>query len=272
MENETTTRGDKSQLIRQEALAHARLSQHGTVLLTNSRIVGIAAAAALAMSLCLVTLLTCASYTRQVTIHGHLHLTQKDFSAVLGVEGVVTRVRVMDGESVSIGAPLFDIETTSSSDSPVVITARHPGIVTGIASGVGQLIRAGAPLAMILPEGASLEGEAYVPASLIGKVREGMKVSIRYIALPYQTFGQFSGVITEITETPDAPMRPDTRLGQPVESIFCVHIRLDGRNANSLRDASGLRSGMPFDASVPLERRPLYQWFLPFLFKPSDRA
>ncbi|RKP43414.1 HlyD family efflux transporter periplasmic adaptor subunit [Trinickia fusca] len=273
MKNNAATTKDKAPLIRQEALVHASLRRHGTVLLTTSRVASITSAAALTTSLCLVALLMCASYTRKVSIHGHLRPAQGALAVVFGVEGVVTKVRVKDGEKVSTGTPMFEIQTAASSGSPIVIVARHAGIVTDLAVDIGQLVKPSLPLALVFPEGTPLEGDAYVSAQLLGQIREGTNVSIRYSALPFQTFGQFHGVITEITETTNVPaaVRSGTTLDQPAESIFRVRIRLDPQSTKSLRDTSQLRSGMLFDASVPLERHRLYQWILPSLSKPSGR-
>ncbi|MBZ3695452.1 MULTISPECIES: HlyD family secretion protein [Phyllobacterium] len=62
-----------------------------------------------------------------------------------------------------------------------------------------QIAIAGTPLLSILPATGQLEVHFFASSSAIGFVRKGSQVLLRYAPFPYQKFGQYPGVVTEIS-------------------------------------------------------------------------
>lgn len=144
-----------------------------------------------------------------------------------------------------------------------VIRAPMAGIVTNIAVNRGQSIAADAPLATVLPKGSGLHAELLVPTRAIGFVTKGAEVVMRYDAFPYERFGQYRGVITEIGRN---VWTQGERIGplSAREPVYRVDVRLERQNVAALGQEFELRPGMLVNADLLLERRTLLEW----LFEP----
>src|SRR4029078_5734006 len=79
-----------------------------------------------------------------------------------------------------------------------VIRAPMAGVVTNVAVNRGQSIAQDAPLATVLPKGSGMHVELLVPTRAIGFVTKGQEVVLRYDAFPYERFGQYRGVVSDI--------------------------------------------------------------------------
>lgn len=67
-----------------------------------------------------------------------------------------------------------------------------------------QSVNAGDIIATVVPyEIGSIIGKAYIPVSEIGKVKEGLNVSISLPGYPYMKYGKLSGIIKSISLVPD---------------------------------------------------------------------
>ena len=144
-----------------------------------------------------------------------------------------------------------------------VIRAPMAGIVTNIAVNKGQSIAADAPLATVLPKGSGLHAELLVPTRAIGFVTKGSEVVMRYDAFPYERFGQYRGVITEIGRN---VWTQGERIGplSAKEPVYRVDVLLERQNVAALGQEFELRPGMLVNADLLLERRTLLEW----LFEP----
>lgn len=150
------------------------------------------------------------------------------------------------------------------------VTAPGDGRVTAILAQQGQMVAAGAPLLSILPAEGHLQVQLQVQSSAIGFVHEGTRVLLRYAAFPYQKFGQYPGIVTEISrvtmrpgETDPAPAVP----GQPVSGgLYRVTVRPDSETVRAYGKAEPLQAGMAVEADLLLDAWPLWQWILEPLY------
>lgn len=144
-----------------------------------------------------------------------------------------------------------------------VIRAPMAGIITNIAVNRGQSIAADAPLATVLPKGSGLHAELLVPTRAIGFVTKGSEVVMRYDAFPYERFGQYRGVITEIGRN---VWTQGERIGplSAREPVYRVDVLLERQSVAALGQEFQLRPGMLVNADLLLERRTLLEW----LFEP----
>jgi len=140
-----------------------------------------------------------------------------------------------------------------------VIRAPMTGVVTNIAVNRGQSVAADAPLATVLPKGSGMHVELLVPTRAIGFLKAGQEVVLRYEAFPYERFGQYRGIITDIGRN---VWTPGERIGTLTakEPVYRVDVNLERQAVAALGQEFPLRPGMLVNADLLLERRTLLEW------------
>jgi membrane fusion protein len=151
-----------------------------------------------------------------------------------------------------------------------VIRAPMAGVVTNIAVNRGQSIPADSPLAMVLPKGSGLHVELLVPTRAIGFVKPGQEVVLRYDAFPYERFGQYRGVVSDISRN---VWSPGERIGplSAREPVYRVDVKLDKQTVRALEQEFSLRPGMLVNADLLLEKRTLLEWIFEPVLQLKDR-
>ena len=140
-----------------------------------------------------------------------------------------------------------------------VIRAPATGVVTNIAVNRGQSVAADSPLATVLPKGSGLHAELLVPTRAIGFIKPGQSVVLRYEAFPYERFGQYHGIVTDIGRNVWAS---GERVG-PLsvrEPVYRVDVNLERQAVSALGQEFGLRPGMLVNADLLLEKRTILEW------------
>jgi membrane fusion protein len=140
-----------------------------------------------------------------------------------------------------------------------VIRAPMAGIVTNVAVNRGQSISQDSPLVTVLPKGSGLHVELLVPTRAIGFVAKGQEVVLRYDAFPYERFGQYHGLITDIGRN---VWTAGERVGPLAarEPVYRVDVALDRQTVSALGQEFPLRPGMLVNADLLLEKRTLLEW------------
>lgn len=140
-----------------------------------------------------------------------------------------------------------------------IIQAPITGVVTNIAVSVGQSVAADSPLATILPAGSQLQAEMLVPTRAIGFVTKGKEVILRYEAFPFERFGQYRGVIADVSQT---VWSPGDKIGPLTvrEAAYRITVKLDKQTVAAMGQEIPLRSGMLVNADILLEKRSLLEW------------
>ena len=140
-----------------------------------------------------------------------------------------------------------------------IIKAPITGIVTNITVSNGQSVAADATFATILPAGSKLQVELLVPTRAIGFVTKGKEVSLRYEAFPYERFGQYRGVIADVSQT---VWSPGDKIGPLTvrEPAYRITAKLDRQSVEAMGQEIPLRSGMLVNADILLEKRSLLEW------------
>ena len=113
----------------------------------------------------------------------------------------------------------------------LAITAPMDGVVTAITAQIGQSTGAHA-LATLLPEGSELVAQLFAPSRAVGFVEVGQTVRIRYQAYPYQKFGQYTGVVTEVSRSPLQPGELNAAMPLVLasqEGVYRVTVKLDSQ-------------------------------------------
>lgn len=140
-----------------------------------------------------------------------------------------------------------------------VIRAPVTGTVTNIAVNAGQSIAADTLLATVVPRGSGLHAELLVPTRAIGFITKGQEVALRYEAFPFERFGQYRGLVADISRT---VWSPGEKIGPLAvrEPVYRVAVKLDRQGVGAAGQEFPLRVGMLVNGDILLERRTLLEW------------
>lgn len=150
------------------------------------------------------------------------------------------------------------------------ITAPQGGIVTAIATDRGKMAGGGLPLMSIIPQGAQMEADLYIPARSAGFVREGSKTLLQYQAFPYQKFGVHEGKVAKISRTAVSANELPFPAAQG-ELYYVARIQLEKQTVTAYGREQQLQSGMLVDANILLDRRTLFEWVFEPLYSITGR-
>jgi membrane fusion protein len=197
---------------------------------------------------------------------------------LLSAQGDIKEIELQmqrDDEAAQRGqSELAQNLTENEAQREVTVRAPESGTVATTTADVGQTVLPNQLLATIVPADSTLEAELYVPSRSIGFVKSGMPVLLRYEAFPYQKFGQFKGVVREVSKASVRPEELSTSLlpaGSGGEPIYKLRATLDEQAVQAYGKETPLRAGMTLEASVVIERRHLYEWVLDPLYSITGR-
>lgn len=178
------------------------------------------------------------------------------------------RLNEIDRSIADVNRELAQNETSKA----FVIRAPGDGVINNILINVGQAVTAGQQLGNVVPTGASLRAELWLPSKAIGFVERGDRVVLRYEAFPYQRFGQHRGTVEDASTVAVDPSTLTHVLGkQADEARFRVFVKLDEQAIQLVTGSRPLMAGMSLEADITLQRRPLIDWLLDPLRKVTRR-
>jgi membrane fusion protein len=145
------------------------------------------------------------------------------------------------------------------------------GVVAQVAVQVGQTVHPQIPLMAILPVNSPIEVILLLPSKLIGFVREGQKVSVRYQAFPHEHYGRHFGIIKEISKIalPPHEVVQHIKIDEPV---YTIHVSLPSDHLTYEGKKLVITPGMVLEADVELDRLKIYQWLLEPLYRLGGRV
>ena len=185
---------------------------------------------------------------------------ERDLSSVkLEEPSVALRARAHEEQVNRQISELQQTMVQEEAKRETIIRAPITGIVTNITVSSGQSVAADAAFATILPAGSKLQVELLVPTRAIGFVTKGKEVSLRYEAFPYERFGQYRGVIADVSQT---VWSPGDKVGPLTvrEPAYRITAKLDRQSVEAMGQEIPLRSGMLVNADILLEKRSLLEW------------
>ena len=162
---------------------------------------------------------------------------------------------------------LAQAQAENESHRGTQVLAPEAGEVATLLAAPGQSVAAGQTLATLLPAGATLEAELWVPTRSAGFVHPGTPVWLRVDAFPYARYGQLPAHVRAVSQsavTLGDLGDPANGAMTPQQNVFRVLVSLD---ADASADAAlswrqSLKAGMHVQASLVAERRTLVQWAL----------
>ncbi|SFH09071.1 HlyD family secretion protein [Methylobacterium gossipiicola] len=150
----------------------------------------------------------------------------------------------------------------------IEVRAPEAGVLTSIRVQAGQGVAAGATLLTLLPSEGRLQANLFVESSAIGFIDSGEPVMLRYAAFPFQRFGLYRGVVSEVTRAPlEAADAPEPGRAKGGDGIYRIIVRPDEDSVIAYGERRRLEAGMRVEADIALEQRPLYRWLLDPLYR-----
>ena len=190
-------------------------------------------------------------------------LAPADYDAVyaqlLQQQSAVGRLLVEQARMRAEAAELQKQQVRLTAEQATTVLAPVRGRVTSMLRQHGMGVTAQEPVLVLLPEGAMLQAELWLPSSASGFVNPGQTVNLRYEAFPYQKFGVQQAHVSEIAESGLAP-----QAGMP--PLFRALATLKHQDLMAYGSARPLRPGMALSADIVVDKRSLLEWLLEPLF------
>lgn len=154
----------------------------------------------------------------------------------------------------------------------IVIPAPQDGTVTAIQAEPGGNANVTTPLLSIVPAGTKLEAHLLSPSRAIGFLRSGQRVLLRYQAYPYQKFGQYVGVLDNVSRSAVSPGELPPQLSGLAslyaanEPVYRITVSLASQTVTAYGKPVPLQSGMQLEADVVIESRRIFEWVIEPLY------
>lgn len=149
-------------------------------------------------------------------------------------------------------------QTRSSFRSEV--KASQSGRVTSVLAHSGRNVTSSEPLLSIVPSGADLIADLYLPSRSAGLVRVGNQTRLRFDAFPYQKFGLIEAEVLQVDQSLLLPER--YQHAQASEPVYRIRAHLFDQAIKLEGESYPLMAGMQVEADVLLEKRRLLDWVL----------
>ncbi|MBV8574268.1 MAG: HlyD family secretion protein, partial [Acetobacteraceae bacterium] len=120
--------------------------------------------------------------------------------------------------------------------------------------------------------GSKLKAQLFAPSRVVGFLRPGQRVLLRYEAFPYQKFGHYEGTVTSVSRSATSP----SLLSQQVSGltglfasnapVYEINVALARQSVMAYGKPVPLQPGMQLEADVLIEKRHLIEWVLDPIF------
>ncbi len=150
----------------------------------------------------------------------------------------------------------------------VDMRAERDGTVLAIAKvSAGSVLSAAEPFITLVPDDATMEVDAAIPAADVGFVRNGDSVVVKFDAYRFFEHGYAEGHVRVVapdsqatpTDGPDKPKIGSVPLGA---SLYRVKISIDAMKMNNLPPDFRLQPGLGVEADIKVGRRTMLNYML----------
>ncbi|HAW3721593.1 TPA: HlyD family efflux transporter periplasmic adaptor subunit [Escherichia coli] len=147
-----------------------------------------------------------------------------------------------------------------ASDTESVLRAPIAGKIAEIVERTGRFVNAGDTILTVIPQDSVNQIIAFISPELIGEIKKGTRVALKYDSYPYQRFGIEHGIIIDISRVPLQPEDIYTNFGLKVENAcFRVGIKITER-----KERIAVIPGMSLKVEIPTRKESIIKWIFPF--------
>jgi membrane fusion protein len=177
------------------------------------------------------------------------------------------KIAELEGTRAGIQQRIAEIEGQRS----YAITAPIAGRIASLVARPGYPADERRALCEILPLGAKLAAELFVPSSAMTLVRQGQEVRLLYDAFPYSKFGSQVGHVIDVSRSAVLPAEAAAPI-EIKEPVYLVHVSLDHDAINTFGRETPLQVGMTLRADIVLESRSIFEWLFEPIYAVRARA
>ncbi len=153
----------------------------------------------------------------------------------------------------------------------MLVVAPESGIVAVVNIRPGQRVESGQRIMAIAKSNAELTAVLQVPSKAIGLIEPGQRVSLKYDAFPFESFGLRYGRVTRVEsaslDTGEATAGDEAE----ADRRFLVEIKPEDGFVTAYGRHRPLRVGMMLTADIEVERRSILAWWLSPLLTMTGR-
>ena len=160
----------------------------------------------------------------------------------------------------------------NESKREIYLRAPEAGVVTAIVVDPGKLAAAGQPLMNLVPDGAELRADVYLPSRAAGFVRVGSDALLQFQAFPYQKFGSQPARVVKMSRVALAASElpyPAPAGAAPGDLFYVASLALSKNTVRAYGKDEPLQVGLGFDTNLILETRTLFEWVFEPVFSVS---
>ncbi|WEF25815.1 HlyD family efflux transporter periplasmic adaptor subunit [Paracoccus sp. S3-43] len=171
-------------------------------------------------------------------------------------------IRAAEAAASASQAQLAQQGTEMATQNVYHAGATVAGRVVAVPVSRGQTVAPQSVVAVVTPEGSTLQAELYVPSRSAGFIQKGQEVQLMYQAFPYQKFGTAPGVVHSVSRTVLAPAEvaiPGLDISEPV---FRVKVQMESDQIRAYGQGIQIQPGMLLTAGIVIDRRTLVEWLL----------
>lgn len=144
----------------------------------------------------------------------------------------------------------------------LTIVAPSAGVVAAISVRAGQRIEPGHRAFAVARPSADLTVVLQVPSKAIGLIEAGQRVSLKYDAFPFQTFGLRYGRVARVENVSLESGQVAPQEGKESDRKFLVEVTPEEDFLVAYGRRRNLKVGMMLTADIQIERRTLLAWWL----------
>ncbi|PTR28423.1 membrane fusion protein [Luteibacter sp. OK325] len=149
----------------------------------------------------------------------------------------------------------------TDADREILVTSPIDGVITNVYVYKGSGTSTAEVLATIAPHDSPLIARLLVDSRIIGFVRDGTHVAIRYQSFPYEKFGTHKATVFRIPGSATVTQQSlSASIVSAVDPIYRIDAKIADQNVSVYGTNEPLKAGMGVTADLMLDRRKLIEW------------
>lgn len=220
----------------------------GQVLLRSPKLFWFFSLLACIFSIALLALLFKGQHTQNARAAGQLVWDRAMITILSPSSGMIRHIAKKESSQAQADELLLSLQTSTGEQA---IRLPQAGNLAMLMIKPGQQVEAGQVLAQLIPEQARLQAEFRVPASSLPYLQPGKKLALRIDAFPYQKFGMFEGVISEIAGVASADATGEKK--------YRIVVQMPQQSTRYFGKTVAFRADMAVDTDLPLYQHSLIE-------------
>ncbi|MEZ5849311.1 MAG: efflux RND transporter periplasmic adaptor subunit [Hyphomicrobiaceae bacterium] len=168
---------------------------------------------------------------------------------------------------------LAEVETRlnqSKANDEFTIVAGQDGIVASLTVATGSSIEGGQVVVVLGDPAAEQIIILEAPAGAMGLVASGQRVTLKYDAFPFKTFGIKMGTVVDVAQASVDSVKPGSLSEQGLipaarggrQTVFQISVRPDANTILAYGEERRIALGSTLTADITIERRRLIDWVI----------